>query len=308
MTKRNISIISDNNYYATDSLTHSTVNNVKVIAWNPNNDGLEFGLGTTVSNVFVRSGDDSLKMWGSKVNVTNATVWQGYNGGAVNLGWSDNSRGDNDLIDGLYVVKTDWTSPAVTSWCTDPLCPVPLTVLNDQNNAIVASLMLPSTKFGNTTPSLFENIFLEETPRVFLSLKILPSNCSTDSTRVCPDLDLSKKSVLNLNIENVFTPPSTLQNSIGFQNLPDGYKLPPGCVPMTTGCQSFPNGSTLTGSMNVSLMNFFVVEGSTATALTSGNAESLGQITTNGDDVNVTYNPLINKPPPPPLCKQYTCM
>ena len=33
-------IISDNNFYATGSLTSSTVNNVKIIAWNGNNDGL----------------------------------------------------------------------------------------------------------------------------------------------------------------------------------------------------------------------------------------------------------------------------
>ena len=106
-------IITDNNFYATDSLTNSTVNDVKVIAWNGNNDGLEFGDNTTASNVFVRSGDDSLKMWGSSDAVTNATVWQNYNGGVVNLGWFNNSPGDNGLIEGLYVVKTDWLMPTV---------------------------------------------------------------------------------------------------------------------------------------------------------------------------------------------------
>jgi hypothetical protein len=52
-------VISDNNYYATGSLEESNVNNVKVIAWNGNNDGLQFGDMTSVSNAFVRSGDDS---------------------------------------------------------------------------------------------------------------------------------------------------------------------------------------------------------------------------------------------------------
>ena len=44
-------------------------------------------------------------MWGSDIAVTNAAVWQNYNGGFVNLGWSNNSTGDNCLNDGLYVVK-----------------------------------------------------------------------------------------------------------------------------------------------------------------------------------------------------------
>ena len=209
------------------------------------------------------------------------------------------------------MVKTDWLTP--------PLPPAPgapswtTTALDNQNNGVIVSLMRPGTMFGApsvppalpVTVSLFQNIFVEDSPRVFLSLKIVPANCSKNSTRTCPPVDLSLSSVLNLDIENVFTPASTLQNSIGFQILPAGYSLPAGCVPGTEGCNYFPTAYPLTGTMDISLLNFFVVSGSTATALTSANAESLGNIATKGD-VTVEYNPLI-KPPLPPLCKQYTC-
>ena len=104
-------IISDHNHGATDPFFNSALNNVKTISWNSNNDGLRLMDSTTATNVFVRSGDDSLMMWGSAVTVTNATVWQNYNGGVVNLGWLNNSPGDDDLLDGLYVVKTDWLTP-----------------------------------------------------------------------------------------------------------------------------------------------------------------------------------------------------
>jgi hypothetical protein len=62
------------------------------------------------------------------------------------------------------------------------------------------------------------------------------------------------------------------------------------------------------GKMNISLMNVYVFDGVTATALTSENAASLGKVTTNGDNVNIEYNPLVKPPPKPPFCKQYTCL
>ena len=74
------------NCAANDILFNSTVNNLKVLGWNAENGALHLGDNTTASNLFLRSGDDSLMRWGTYDTVTNATVWQNYNGGAVNLG------------------------------------------------------------------------------------------------------------------------------------------------------------------------------------------------------------------------------
>jgi uncharacterized protein (TIGR03437 family) len=259
-------IISDNDYYATDWFNNTTINNLKIIGWNGNNDGIQMGITVRVSNVFIHTGDDSLKMWGSYITVTNATVWQGWNGGVINLGWSDNSPGDDCLIDGVYVVRTDWSLTETPSWTS--------TTLNFDNSAIVASLMVPGTNYGALIPSVFRNIYVDDPPRVLFSLKITPPLTLTP-----PMVDLTLPSVLNLNIENISTPASKLQNSIGFQTV---------------------NGAPLTGSMNIGLTNVMITPpGGTATALSSANAASLGDIVTNGSGVGIAYAfaPVATTPP-----------
>jgi hypothetical protein len=267
-------IVTDSQYYATDLMVDAVINNVKIIGWNGNSDGLALGLKTRASNVFVRTGDDSLKMWGSSVIVTNATVWQNWNGAVVNLGWFNNSPGDDGLIDGLYVVKTDWRTPVDVSWNTKASgssnSAPNVTALSSSNNAVIASLMVPGTKFGASHPSLYRNIYVEDPPQVLFSLKILPVVCSSIRMKTCPEVDVSQPSVLNLNIENIFTPPSIVKNSIGFQNLS--------------------GGSTLKGSMNIGLTNVVVTSRHGApTPLTSANAAIVGKVVTNGNNVNVEY-------------------
>jgi uncharacterized protein (TIGR03437 family) len=265
-------IIADTDYYATDWFMNSTINNLKIIGWNGNNDGIQMGFTTRVSNVFIRTGDDSLKMWGSYITVTNATVWQNWNGGVINLGWSDNSPGDDCLIDGVYVVKTDWhAAPSPPSWT--------IGTLNGQNDAIVASLMIPGTVFGSLIPSVYRNIYVEDPPQALFSLKILPFDCNLNGVTTCPVENLAQPSVLNLNIENVFTPASLIENSIGFQTV---------------------SGMTLTGTINIGLTNIMIAPpNGTAALLTSANAISLGNITTNGSNVNLQYTsaPVAVTPP-----------
>ncbi|HEX7139752.1 MAG TPA: hypothetical protein VF219_18010 [Vicinamibacterales bacterium] len=268
-------VIADHNHAATDLLFNSTLNNVKTLAWNGVNGGLRLGNNTSVSNTFVRAGDDSLMVWGSSVVVTNATVWQDYNGGVVNLGWFDNSPGDNCLIDGLYVVKTDWRAPTNPSFS--------VSTLNNQNNAVIASLMVPGTKFGSSQSPLFRNIYVEDPPQVLLSLKILPPDCDliTLGGTCTKVVDLTLPSVLNLSIENLFTPASVVGNSIGFQTFPSGY---------SANGESLPAGYTLTGTMNINLINVFIrLPNGTASPLTSADAAVLGKLTTNGNGVHVEY-------------------
>jgi hypothetical protein len=256
-------IISDTNHAATAPLFNSTVTNVKTISWNGVNGALKLEDNTTASNVFVRSGDDSLMMWGSDITVTDATVWQNYNGGVVNLGWSNNSTGNGSLINGLYVVKTDWTTPTAPTFTMIG----PNFVLNDQNNAVIASMMAPGTNYGATQASLFENIYVEDRPQVLLSLKILPPDCNLVTfDGGCPTpVDLTQQSTLNLNIENLFTPPPIEENSIGFENLVN-YPNPAGAA--------LPSPYTLEGYMKIQLTNVFVP----------------GQVTTNGNNVYVDYD------------------
>jgi uncharacterized protein (TIGR03437 family) len=266
-------IVSDSNFYATAWFSNTTINNMKIMGWNGNNDGIQMGHTVRVSNVFIRTGDDSLKMWGSYITVTNATVWQTWNGGVINLGWSDNSPGDDCLIDGVYVVKTDWSLSNKPSWTN--------TGLNFDNSAIIASLMIPGTNYGALLPSVYRNIYVEDTPRVLFSLKIVPPACALcqlASPGASPP-DLTLPSVLNLNVENVFTPASKLENSIGFQTV---------------------NGTPLTGTMNIGLTNVMLtLPNGTVTPLTGANAATAGNVTTNGNNVNVVYASVPNATMPP---------
>jgi hypothetical protein len=267
-------VITDPNRAPVDPLVNDTVNNVKMIGWNTANGGLRLGQGAMASNVFIRAGDDALAVWGSSVTVTNTTVWQNYNGGVVNLGWFEGSTGNQNVIDGLYVVKADWLLPTATqpSWTT--------TLLNNQNNAVFASLMVPGAEYGATQPSHYRNVFVDDPPQVLFSLKIVAPACAgLGLFSTCLHLvDLSRPSILNLAIENLMTPPSVAPNSIGFQNLGDyPYEFPAGTFNV------LPAGYTLTGSMILGLTNvIFELPDGTLRPLTNANAGTLGQINTNG--------------------------
>ena len=274
-------IISDHNHAATDPFYNSTLNNVKTISWNSNNDGLRLLDSTTATNVFVRSGDDSLMIWGASITVMNATVWQNYNGGVVSLGWLTNSADDYDLLDGLYVVKTDWLIPTANQWTAE----APGTdgsTLTGQNNGVIVSLMTPTTSFGQKSPPVFRNIFVEDQPRVLFSLKIVPPvNCNSGGT-ACDAATLVLPSCVSLNIENLYSPVSLVENSIGFQTLPDPYPS------QTNG--TITGGFNLFGKMTVNLTNILIKQpyGLTLPLLNFGGAY-LGKISTHGSVVNVNY-------------------
>jgi len=276
-------VITDIDYTATAGVLNGNINNVKVIGWNPNNDGLEMQDGTQASNVFVRAGDDSLELWGGSITVTNATVWQNAFGGVVNLGWLNKFPGDYDVVDGLYVVRTDWQTPA-----TDPGWSY--SGLNSQNNGIIVSLMVPGTVFGKVQPPVYRNIFIDDIPRVFLSLRILPPDCELGGLKngVCPLINEKQPSLVNINIENVFTPQSTLQNAIGFETLPAGfmYEYPSGIF------NTIPaSGFTLTGTMNINLTNVFVkLPIGIWLPLLNFDSVAVGKISTNGTNVNIVYD------------------
>jgi lysophospholipase L1-like esterase len=200
-------------------------------------------------------------------------VWQTWNGGVVNLGWSSNSPGENSLIDGLYVVKMDWRAPTKIDWNAN----TQIGQLADQNNAVVASMMIPGSKFGLLHPSTYRNIYVDDPPQVLFSLKILPFDCGLAalSGTTCPGEDLTLPGVLNLNLEHVFTPASIVENPIGFQN----FAGPPF------------NGSPLTGSMNIGMTDVEVTQpGDDPTVVTSDNAAAVGKVVTNGDQVNIDYD------------------
>ena len=94
---------------------------------------------------------------------------------------------------------------------------------------------------------------------------------------------------MSLNIENLNSPASLVENSIGFQTLPAGYTTQTNqTFPVA---QTFANIYTLTGTIHVNLTNVMLTPPQgVATALTSANASSLGELSTNGANVNIAYS------------------
>ena len=276
-------VITDSNYASTTNLLGSRINNVKIIGWNGNNDGLQMGDGTVASNVFIRTGDDSLELWGKNITVTNATVWQNNSGGVVNLGWDNKFTGDGNSIDGLFVIRTDWTEPSATPQWN-------VAGLNNQNNGVFVSLMTPGTSYGQKQQPVYRNIFVEEAPNVLFSLKILPPDCKLIGLKFdsCPIIDMTAAANIALTIENVFTPQSLIGNSIGFQTLPEGFQYD---YPAVGDTITEPSEYPLHGTLSINLTNVFLkLNNGFVVPLTAANASGDGMITPHNSVVNLNYS------------------
>jgi hypothetical protein len=146
-------------------------------------------------------------------------------------------------------------------------------------------MMIPTTQFDKPQNSVFRNIFVEDPPQVLFSLKVMPPNCGLIGLGSCPSVDLTSASLLNLSIENLFSPQSLVSNSIGFDTLQAGY-VNNGLMPP----QTFASDYTLTGSMSIGLTNVFIrLPFGIWLPLTSADASAVGKINTNGNTVNIKY-------------------
>jgi hypothetical protein len=118
--------------------------------------------------------------------------------------------------------------------------------------------------------------------RVLFSIKIVPPICA-DTGSFCPSVDLQESSTVSLDIENLFSPQSAVENSIGFQIAPAGYPNPVGAPFLTD--------TVLNGNMSIDLTNVFIrLSNGAWIPLTSGNAGSIGKIATRGN-VDIRYGP-----------------
>ena len=85
------------------------VHGVKMVgAWTPNSDGVVVGVGGLVSDSFIRSSDDSIKLFGNGSEVRDCTVWQMANGAVFQLGWWDHHEICAILVSRLTVLHADW--------------------------------------------------------------------------------------------------------------------------------------------------------------------------------------------------------
>ena len=77
-------------------------------AWTYNTDGVVTGDNGVVTNSFIRSNDDSIKLFSSSVRVSDVVVWQMNNGGVFQLGWWGSHDQRDILVERVTVIHADW--------------------------------------------------------------------------------------------------------------------------------------------------------------------------------------------------------
>jgi hypothetical protein len=104
---------------------NSSVQGVKVIGWLYNEDGIWVGPSSTVRDCFIRTNDDSIRLYAGMLDgftkpplpprlepsrnilVERLTVHQSFNGAVVQIGWQDSGIVDS-VVRGVDVVGAEW--------------------------------------------------------------------------------------------------------------------------------------------------------------------------------------------------------
>ena len=77
-------------------------------AWVPNSDGVVTGVDGVIADSFIRSSDDSIKLFKSGMRVHDVVVWQGTNGAVFQLGWWSNHAQQNIIVQRVTVLHAEW--------------------------------------------------------------------------------------------------------------------------------------------------------------------------------------------------------
>jgi len=185
-----------------ESSKNLIVQNVKLLSWHINTDGISGTRNTDIDDVFLKVNDDGLKMTHSETTINNAVVWQQIAGSAVQLSWNNRQSAENASLKNLVLIGADSNQyPANKNF----------------NASIIAARNLMS---HNITNFRFEDIIAEVTPFSFMTLqldeKFLPAYRSpTRQTQLCSDasglrltcdeLDGNGR-IENIRLKNIYVP------------------------------------------------------------------------------------------------------
>lgn len=154
------------------------VDNVKVLAWLGNSDGIQasFGAqdtGSVIQNSFVKNGDDSIKLSGSNLLVQNCVVWKMNNAAAFQMGAGIKTDLTNITVRNSDVIRTEYSWPNTSS-------------------AVFAANEGGS---GNLSHYLFEDIRVENAGWQLFKIQIVPSNFEADNYQLGSISDLNFRNI-----------------------------------------------------------------------------------------------------------------
>jgi hypothetical protein len=137
----------------------NTVDNVKVIAWLGNSDGIQasFGpqdTGSVIENSFVKNGDDSIKLAASNLLVRKCVVWKLNNAAAFEMGAGVKGDVTNVTVRDSDVIRGEYNWP-------------------NTSDAVFAANQGGSGNLSNYT---FEDIRVENESWQVFKIEVIPSN------------------------------------------------------------------------------------------------------------------------------------
>nr|MBP6758970.1 hypothetical protein [Flavobacterium sp.] len=129
----------------------SLVKDTKFISWACNNDGLRSGDGSVVDHVFMKLCDDYFYGTSSTL-ITRSVFWPMFNGGTIQLGWSNNfsDKGSRFLNNDIINPEWDWIG---------------------SNTGFIASQCEPDAKISNI---LIEDLHIDGTINALAALDFAP--------------------------------------------------------------------------------------------------------------------------------------
>jgi hypothetical protein len=135
------------------------VDNVKVIAWLGNSDGIQASYGpqdtgSVIENSFVKNGDDSIKLTASNLLVRKCVVWKLNNAAAFQMGAGLKGEVTNITVRDSDVIRAEYNWP-------------------NTSNAVFAANEGGS---GNLSNYAFEDIRVENESWQVFKIEIIPSN------------------------------------------------------------------------------------------------------------------------------------
>ncbi|MCX7826803.1 MAG: hypothetical protein N2689_14780 [Verrucomicrobiae bacterium] len=139
-----------------ESAVKTRVENVKFFSWHQNTDGVFVGNGSTVKRCFFKVNDDVIKLYSSRMTVTDSVVWMQPTGAAVQLSWNLRQPVTDACVSGMDIIRFDrHEMPGRYKFI---------------NNAVVASRNFCG---GRTGPGVvIENLRFEEPPLQLFGMKI----------------------------------------------------------------------------------------------------------------------------------------
>lgn len=101
-------------HFSMDIGKNGHIDNVKLLGYAYNNDGIVAGDHSIIENSFLKVNDDHIKLYHNDVIVRNCTFYAQTNGGIIQLAWNRIDPGDNCLVENCEVVASEYEH------CGDP--------------------------------------------------------------------------------------------------------------------------------------------------------------------------------------------